>query len=123
MGKFLDPLADKILVSVTMIMLIPLERIPIWMVLIIIIREMAITGLRGIAANEKIVIQASRLGKHKTVFQAVSLLGLCLHYSYFNIDFHVVGMFFLWVALSLTLWSGGDYFYRFNRVFSLNGPR
>ena len=81
LGKFLDPLADKILVSVTMIMLIPMERIPVWMVIIIIVREMGVTGLRSVAINEGVVIQASRLGKYKTIFQATAIIGLCLHYE------------------------------------------
>ena len=116
-GKFLDPLADKILVSVTMIMLIPLGRIPAWVVLIIIAREMAVTGLRSIAANEGVVIQASSLGKYKTIFQSTATIGLCLHYEYFDVNFHIVGMTFLWVALALTLWSGWAYFREFNRLF------
>ena len=121
LGKFLDPLADKILVSVTMIMLIPLERIPVWMVIVIIAREMAVTGLRGIAVSEGIVIQASWWGKYKTIFQCVSLVALCLHYTYLHINFHLVGMLFLWVALGLTLWSGWDYFHQFSReVFVKN---
>jgi len=97
-------------------MLIPLDRIPVWMVLIIIMREMAVTGLRGIAADEGIVIQASPLGKHKTVFQSIAVLGLCLHYTYLHVNFHAVGMAFLWGALILTVWSGGDYFWKFNKV-------
>jgi CDP-diacylglycerol--glycerol-3-phosphate 3-phosphatidyltransferase len=117
LGKFLDPLADKILVSSTMIMLIPLGRIPLWIVIIIIARELAVTGLRGIAVNEGIVVQASALGKYKTIFQVVALLGLCLHYTYFNIDFQVVGMTFLWGALILTVWSGLDYFRAVKQVF------
>ena len=117
LGKFLDPLADKILVSSTMIMLITLDRIPAWIVIVIIAREMAITGLRSIAVSEGIVIQASELGKYKTIFQSVAVLGLTLHYEYFNVDFHVVGMLFLWAALVLTLWSGWAYFRQFHKVF------
>jgi CDP-diacylglycerol--glycerol-3-phosphate 3-phosphatidyltransferase len=117
LGKFLDPLADKILVSSTMIMLITLDRIPAWIVILIIAREMAITGLRSIAVSEGIVIQASSLGKYKTIFQSVAVLGLALHYEYFNVDFHAVGMLFLWAALILTLWSGWAYFRQFNKVF------
>jgi CDP-diacylglycerol--glycerol-3-phosphate 3-phosphatidyltransferase len=117
LGKFLDPLADKILVSLTIIALIPMGRIPTWMVLLIIAREMAVTGLRSVAVKEGIVIQASVLGKYKTIFQAVASIGLCLHHEYFGVDFHVVGMTFLWGALLLTLWSGWDYFSRFWRVF------
>ena len=117
LGKFLDPLADKLLVSMTMIMLIPLGRIPVWMVIVIIAREMAVTGLRAVAVSEGIVIQASRLGKYKTVLQAMAMLGLCLHYAYFQVNFHVVGMTFLCGALVVTLWSGWDYFRQFNQVF------
>ncbi|MFH1351463.1 MAG: CDP-diacylglycerol--glycerol-3-phosphate 3-phosphatidyltransferase [Pseudomonadota bacterium] len=116
-GKFLDPLADKILVSVTMIMLIHLHRIPVWMVILIIAREMAVTGLRSVAVSEGVVIQANSLGKYKTIFQATAVIGLCLHYEYFRVDFHVVGMFFLWIALILTLWSGWAYFRQFSQVF------
>ena len=117
LGKFLDPLADKILVSVTMIMLIPPGRIPVWMVILIISREMAITGLRSVAVSEGVVIQASALGKYKTIFQATALIGLCLHYEYVQINFHIVGMVFLWGAFLLTLWSGWDYFRQFYQFF------
>lgn len=118
LGKFLDPLADKVLVSSTMIMLIYMGRIPFLIVILIIIREMAITGLRGVAVGEGIVIQASMLGKYKTIFQAAAILGLSLHYEYACVNFHSIGMLFLWVALILTLWSGWDYFRQFYRVFS-----
>ncbi len=117
LGKLLDPLADKILVFISMIMLIPLERIPILIVIVIIARELAVTGLRSIAVSEGIVIQASRLGKYKTIFQAVAVLGLSLHYEYFTVDFHIVGMSFLWAALVLTIWSGWEYFNKFSRIF------
>jgi CDP-diacylglycerol--glycerol-3-phosphate 3-phosphatidyltransferase len=116
LGKFLDPLADKILVSVTMIMLISLHRIPVWVVMLIIAREMAVTGLRGIAVVEGVVIPASALGKYKTLSQALTTLCLCLHYEYFGVNFHTVGMVLLWVALFLTLWSGWAYFQTFYRL-------
>jgi CDP-diacylglycerol--glycerol-3-phosphate 3-phosphatidyltransferase len=118
LGKFLDPLADKVLVSSVMIMLIPVERIPFLIVILIIIREMTVTGLRSVAVSEGIVIQASYLGKYKTIFQAVAILGLALHYEYLGVDFHSVGLIFLWAALVLTLWSGWDYFRQFYKVFS-----
>ena len=122
-GKFLDPLADKILVTVTMIMLIPLGRIPVWMVIVIVARELAITGLRGAAVKEGIVIAARSLGKYKTILQSIALVGLCIHYTYFGINFHKLGMVILWPALILTLWSGWDYFQQFSRrVFSASGP-
>ena len=123
LGKFLDPLVDKLLVSMTMIMLIPLDRIPVWIVIVIIAREMAVTGLRAVAVGEGIVIHASALGKYKTIFQSVALVGLCLHYPYFGVNTHVVGMVFLWGALLLTLWSGWEYFRQFHKVFWPPTPR
>jgi CDP-diacylglycerol--glycerol-3-phosphate 3-phosphatidyltransferase len=116
LGKFLDPLADKLLVSVTMIILITLNRIPAWIVILIIAREMAVTGLRGIAMSEGKVIEASSLGKYKTILQSVALICLCLHYQYLKVNFHVVGMTFLYVALVLTMWSGWLYFRSIKRV-------
>lgn len=114
-GKLLDPLADKLLVLSCMIMLIPLERIPAWMVVFIIGREVAVTGLRGIASAEGLVIAASRWGKVKLILQTFSLIGLMMHYRYLGIDFHLLGMIFLWAALIITLWSGIDYFGKFYR--------
>jgi len=116
LGKFLDPLADKIFVSVTMVMLIPLDRVPAWMVMLIIAREIAVTGLRSIGVSRGVAIQASTLGKYKTAFQVTAIIGLCLHYEYFKIDFHQVGMIFLWIALILTLWSGWAYFRNFKAI-------
>jgi CDP-diacylglycerol--glycerol-3-phosphate 3-phosphatidyltransferase len=100
-----------------MIMLIPLGRIPAWMVMLIVAREIAVTGLRSVAASQGIIIQASSLGKYKTVFQSTATIFLCLHYEYVRVDFHVVGMVFLWVALILTMWSGWDYFRGFYKAF------
>jgi len=112
-GKLLDPMADKLLILSGMIMLIPLDRIPAWMVVLIIGREVAITGLRGIASAEGEVIAASRLGKAKMILQSFALGGLMLHYEYLGINFHVLGMILLWIALVITLWSGIDYFWKF----------
>jgi CDP-diacylglycerol--glycerol-3-phosphate 3-phosphatidyltransferase len=80
-GKFLDPLADKLVVSAALIMLIPLGRVYAWMVVVIIGRELAVTGLRSVAVFEGKVISASELGKKKMVLQIVAVLGLLLHYA------------------------------------------
>ena len=119
-GKFLDPLADKLVVSAALIMFIPLGRAPAWMVVVIVGRELAITGLRSMALSEGKVISADELGKKKMVFQIVAILGLLLHYEYFGINFHAIGMFFLWLAVVLTLWSGFNYFRRFWDVLEEN---
>jgi len=122
-GKFLDPLADKLVVSAALIMLIPLGRAPAWMVVVIVGRELAITGLRSMAVSEGKVISADELGKKKMVFQIVAILGLLLHYEYLGINFHAVGMFFLWLAVALTLWSGFNYFRRFWHVLEENASK
>ena len=123
LGKFLDPLADKLIVSSALIMLVPLGRAPAWMVVVIVGRELAITGLRSMAVSEGKVISADELGKKKMVFQIVAILGLLLHYVYFGVNFHVVGMFFLWLAVVLTLWSGINYFRRFWDVLEANASK
>jgi len=127
-GKFLDPIADKLIVMAALIMILPFGRVPAWMVLVILGREIIITGLRGIASSEGIVIQASDLGKYKTIFQLVAIIALLLHYDYnwlFGIDhqwlhvnMHNVGMFFLWIATLLTVWSGIDYLARFIKIIA-----
>lgn len=127
-GKFLDPIADKLIVMAVMVMILPFGRVPAWMVLVILGREMIITGLRGIASSEGIVIQASDLGKFKTIFQIVAILGLVLHYDYnwffgiahplLTVNMHNVGMFYLWIATILTIWSGVDYLARFIKVIT-----
>ena len=112
LGKFLDPLADKLIVAAALIMLTAATRtprVPAWMVVIIIGRELAVTGLRGIASGEGVILAAEELGKYKMIFQTFALHGLIIHYQYFFIDFYVVGMYFLWIALVLGLWSGVDY--------------
>lgn len=114
-GKLLDPMADKLLITSAMIMLISLERIPAWIVVLIVGREIAVTGLRGIASAQGIVIAASNWGKAKTVFQCIALIGLLLHYEYLGINFHLLGMILLGIALVITLWSGLDYFFKFYR--------
>ncbi|ODS36588.1 MAG: CDP-diacylglycerol--glycerol-3-phosphate 3-phosphatidyltransferase [Candidatus Altiarchaeales archaeon WOR_SM1_79] len=115
LGKFLDPMADKLLVITSLIMLIHLGRVPAWIVAIIAGREIAVTGLRAIAINEGIVISASQLGKYKTLLQVIATTTLICHYPYYSIDLHNVGMIFLWAALVLTVWSGLDYFRGFFR--------
>jgi CDP-diacylglycerol---glycerol-3-phosphate 3-phosphatidyltransferase len=112
-GKLLDPMADKLMILAGMIMLIPLDRIPAWMAVLIIGREVAITGLRGIASAEGFVIAASRWGKAKMFLQSLALGALMLHYEYLGVNFHILGAILLWIALVITLWSGFDYFYKF----------
>ena len=113
LGKFLDPLADKLLIATALIALIPARGIPVGMVILIVGREIAVTGLRGIAVSQGMVISASALGKYKTVFEVVSIFFLIFNGEYFSIDFRLVGMVFLWMALGVAILSGVDYFNKF----------
>ena len=127
-GKFLDPIADKMIVMAALVMILPFNRVPAWMVLVILGREIIITGLRGVASTEGIVIPASNLGKFKTIFQIVAILGLLLHYDYHwffgvdhpwvNVNMHHIGMFYLWIAVIITIWSGVDYLRKFMKVLT-----
>lgn len=109
-GKFLDPLADKLLVSAALIVLVELGFAPSWIVIVIISREFAVTGLRLILAGTGEVVAANILGKIKTWAQIVAISALLLHNMIFemmNIPFDMIA---LWVALIFTIWSGWDYF-------------
>jgi len=114
-GKLLDPMADKLLITSALIMLVPAEAgaVPAWMVVVILGRDILVTSLRGVASAEGVVIQAEELGKFKTILQIFALTGLILRYSYFSIDFHLGGMYFLWASLLLSIWSGFSYFRKF----------
>lgn len=115
MGKFLDPLADKLIVNTAMILMIPIGRIDAWIVVMIIMRDLIVDGIRSIASSEGIYIQASVLGKQKTLAQIIAVTALMIHYPFFGLDAHFVGTVVLYVALLLTIYSGLDYFVKFYR--------
>ena len=148
LGKFLDPLADKLIVTSVLVMLVPLGRIPAWVVVLLLARELAITGLRGIAVTEGMVIAASQGGKWKTAFQLTGILGLLIHYPYpiavispflhnlvagtwfhellanFGIpvrpwvDFHIVGLWLIYLSLFFSIFSAAQYFMRFVKAIN-----
>lgn len=115
-GKILDPLADKLLIGCSLIMLIGVDRVEAWMGILIIGREIAVTWLRAMLAAKGHILASSWWGKYKTFFQALALIPLMIHYPYFSIDFHLWGMLLLWIALILTLWSGLLYFIQYYSV-------
>lgn len=118
LGKLMDPLADKILVATALIMLIPLGRIPAWVALVILSREILVTGLRGMASAEGVVVAASGLGKIKSISQYIGLGTLIFPAHFLPIPhLHGIGLAIVYLALVLTVWSGVDYFYRLRRVF------
>ncbi|MBJ7632546.1 CDP-diacylglycerol--glycerol-3-phosphate 3-phosphatidyltransferase [Weissella confusa] len=118
-GKFADPLADKLLVMTALIFFVQFGWVPAWMVAIIVIRELAITGLRTlIVENNGKVLAAAMPGKIKTASQMVAISFFLLHdivFAIFNIPF---AMIMIWIALLATIYSGIDYFYKNRDVFS-----
>lgn len=114
LGKFLDPLADKLIVVSALIMLSGMTdpRVPAWLVAAIVARELSVTALRTIALQAGIVLEADELGKYKTIFQMFALHGLLLHYPFAGIDFQTAGTCFLWVSVVLGFWSAIQYHVR-----------
>jgi CDP-diacylglycerol--glycerol-3-phosphate 3-phosphatidyltransferase len=112
-GKLLDPLADKLLISTALIMLVACGRIPIWatgMVVVIVGRELAVTVLRSIASSDGHVVGASWQGKLKSLVQNFSVGALLFHYTTIGLPAHQIGLTLLGAATALTLWSGYVYF-------------
>ncbi len=117
LGKFLDPLADKLLVMAVLVFAVYLGRVPSWAVIIILARELSITSLRVIAMSEGVVIAAGQGGKDKTALQMVALLMLILHHPYvlhfglasIPVDFHGVGKALLYLSVFFAITSAGEY--------------
>jgi CDP-diacylglycerol--glycerol-3-phosphate 3-phosphatidyltransferase len=117
LGKFLDPLADKLIVLSALTMLLRLGRVPVWVVVIILAREFLISGLRTIAVSEGLVIAASQGGKWKTSLQLTAIICLMLHYHYpidwlfgtFETDFHAVGLVLIYLSLIPSVASAVEY--------------
>lgn len=110
LGKFLDPLADKLLISAALISLVEMQRLEAWIAIVIISREFAVTGLRLVAAAEGQVIAASALGKIKTWVQIVAVTAVIIR----NFPFEILGIPFdtvaIWAMVVITIYSGYDYF-------------
>lgn len=100
-GKFLDPLADKLIVTAALVALVELRKIPSWLVIIILAREFAITGLRAVAASDGNVIAASYWGKAKTVTQIIAIIASLIELKY--------NLVIMYIATIITIISGVDY--------------
>ncbi len=125
LGTFLDPLADKLVVTVALIMLAGMARaprVPAWMVVVLVTREILVTGLRAVAAAEGLVVAAEELGKYKMALQSLAIQGLLLHYTYSHINFFAAGMFVLWIATALSVWSGLEYYVKVLRELGPKPP-
>lgn len=129
-GKFLDPLADKLIVMATMVMMVPMGRIEAWICIVVLAREITITGLRSIASSEGLIMAAKDSGRYKTAFQLVGVLCLIIHYTYTidfvfvttPVDFHVVGLWLIYISLGFSLFSAGLYFRDFTRAILRREP-
>ncbi|RUR41561.1 CDP-diacylglycerol--glycerol-3-phosphate 3-phosphatidyltransferase [Clostridium perfringens] len=132
-GKFMDPLADKLLVTAALISLVELQLVPSWAAIVIIAREFAVSGLRTIAASEGLVIAASWWGKIKTVIQIIAIVLLLLQVNIINSPgikelvagsnflrnfFIYVPDIFLYLAVAITIISGVDYFRKNKNVIN-----
>src|SRR5258706_15476943 len=115
LGTLLDPIADKLLVAAALVSLLTIDKVAAWIVVVVIGRELAVTGLRTVAAGVGIVVPGSRLAKWKTVSQYVAVTMLILEKGFGSPGFHVAATGVLWAAVGLTLVSAVDYFWRFFR--------
>ncbi len=123
-GKFIDPLADKLIVVSALVMLVHLGRVAAWVVIVIMAREFIITGLRAVASSEGIVISASQEGKYKTTLQIAAIAFLLLHYRYavdflvgtVVVDGNATGTLLLYLSLGFSLWSAVRYLVDFVRA-------
>ncbi len=120
LGKLLDPVADKLLVLSGLILLVGFERVPAVIAILIIAREVAVTGVRAVAASQGIVLSAETLGKYKMVLQVVAIVMLILPNDFVPMPggLHAVGTILLYGSLALALVSGGNYLASFWRQIS-----
>ena len=122
LGKFLDPIADKLMVTAVLVFLVAMGRATAWVVVVLIARDLCITGLRSIASSEGMVIAASPGGKIKTALQLVAISMLLVHFNYpmlglgVSVDYQVAGSVLLYVSLVVSLASGFEYEWGFAKT-------
>jgi CDP-diacylglycerol--glycerol-3-phosphate 3-phosphatidyltransferase len=120
-GKFMDPLADKLIVMAALVMMVRLGRIAAWVVIVLLSREFIVSGLRTIAASEGMVIAAGQEGKWKTSLQLIGIISLCIHFVHpmdfgfaeYPIDYNAIGRVLIYLSTFLSWWSAGVYFKAF----------
>jgi len=123
-GKFMDPLADKLIVMAAFVMMVRLGRIAAWVVIVLLAREFIVSGLRTIAASEGMVIAAGQEGKWKTSLQLCGVISLCVHYPHpldmlwatYVVDYNKVGKALIYISLVMSVWSMAVYFRAFVRT-------
>jgi CDP-diacylglycerol--glycerol-3-phosphate 3-phosphatidyltransferase len=115
LGKFLDPLADKLIVTAVLVFMVALGRVPAWVVVVLLARDLAVNGLRSVASAQGLVIAASDGGKVKTALQLVATMMLLIHFRYpvlgtsIQVDYHNVGLIVLYISMGMSLFSGAQY--------------
>jgi CDP-diacylglycerol--glycerol-3-phosphate 3-phosphatidyltransferase len=115
LGKFLDPLADKLIVTAVLVYMVELGRVKAWVVVILIARDLAVNGLRSIASAQGLVIAASDGGKIKTALQLVAVMMLLIYFRYpvlgtsINLDYERVGLIILYISMAVSVFSGAQY--------------
>ncbi len=115
LGKFLDPLADKLTVTAVLVFMVALSRVPAWVVVVIIARDLAINGLRSIASAQGLVIAASDTGKIKTALQLVAIMMLLIYFRYpvlgtgKTVDYHRAGLIVLYISTVVSVVSMAQY--------------
>lgn len=128
-GKFMDPLADKLIAMAALVMMVRLGRIAAWVVITLLAREFIVSGLRTVAASEGMVIAAGQEGKWKTSLQLVGIIMLCVHYvhplnlGFLNVpvDYNAVGKVLVYLSMILSVWSAVLYFRAFLRMLAKRG--
>jgi CDP-diacylglycerol--glycerol-3-phosphate 3-phosphatidyltransferase len=119
LGKFLDPLADKLIVTAVLVFMVALSRVPAWVVVVLIARDLAINGLRSVASAQGLVISASDGGKIKTALQLVAIMMLLIYFRYpvlgtsITLDYHRVGLVVLYLSMGVSVFSGAQYLSNF----------
>lgn len=128
-GKFMDPLADKLIAMAALVMMVRLGRIAAWVVIVLLAREFIVTGLRTIAASEGMVIAAGQEGKWKTSLQLVGIISLCVHYVHplnlgfrvVPVDYNLVGQVLVYLSGAFSVWSAVVYFRAFLGMLARRG--
>lgn len=128
-GKFMDPLADKLIAMAALVMMVRLGRIAAWVVIVLLAREFIVSGLRTIAASEGMVIAAGQEGKWKTSLQLVGIISLCVHYEHqvdmgfyaAPVNFNKVGQVLVYLSGAFSVWSAVVYFRAFLSMLARRG--
>jgi len=128
-GKLLDPLADKLIVMAALVMMTRLGRVPAWIVIVLLSRELIVSGLRQIAASDGFVIAAAQEGKWKTSLQLCGIIALCIHFVHpvnlagyvVRIDFNLVGKILIYLSTAFSVWSAANYFRAFLGMLAARG--